>query len=127
MGPVVANRERIADPEAREGQPRLAFQPRNIIDDTVPKRMRSVLRERGIEQTWGIGGSDGAVAHTPRGGRDLEERLQPVEPAGAGSHNLKRNVALRRRLPQRCRDFIRPDRKRTRIAGNENAKAPFPW
>jgi hypothetical protein len=125
VGLVVGDRERIDDAASREGQPRLAFQPRNVINDTVLERMRSALAARGIEQACGIGGSDRAIADTPRRGRDLDQGLQPIKPAGAGPHDLKRNVARGRRVPQRARDFIRPDRKRTRIAGNENAKALF--
>jgi hypothetical protein len=93
MSPIVRKRERVDDAAARKGQPRLALQPGNIIDDAVPERMCAASSEGGVEQACGVGRGDGAIGHPPRGRGDLDKGLQPVEPAGAGSHNLNTDVA----------------------------------
>ena len=100
MGPVVVERERIDDAASRKGQPRLALEPRDIVRDAEPQRMAPALgavRQHGIEHACGISRRDRPKGDAPRRRRNLDQRLQPIEPARAGPHDLDIDIAGRTR------------------------------
>ena len=121
MGAIVVERERIDDAAAREGQPGLALEPRNLVGKAMRERMRAAVGQRGVEHTGGIVRRDRTIGDPPCRRRDLDHRLEPVEPARAGAHDLDVEMARGRRLPQRGRDLVRADREGAGVAGNEDA------
>ena len=50
MRAVILERQRIDDAAAREGQPRLAFEPGNLVGQSEPQRMRPAVQKIRIKQ-----------------------------------------------------------------------------
>ena len=96
MGAIVGDRERIDHAAAREGEPGLALEPRNLVGKAVGERMRAAIGERRVEHTGGIGRRDRAIGNPPR----RASRPRPAAPAN--------KARASRCARSRARDGARP-------------------
>ena len=119
VGAIILHRARVDDAAPGEGEPGLAFQPRNIFGETKPEFMLAIGGHR-VEQRGHILRRHRAVSHAAFHGRHLDHRLQPHQPARSVPDDLDRYVALCGSLLQRSRNFIGADGDGGSIAGNEN-------
>jgi hypothetical protein len=77
----ILDRKRLDHAATGEGQAGLAFERRNFLGEAKGKRVLAALEEPGIEQPGNVSGADRTESDTARGGRDLDQRLQPQQPA----------------------------------------------
>ena len=118
VGAIVVERARIDDAAAREGQPRLPLEPGDVLGRAEPQRVRAV-GEDGVEQALGIARRDRAIGDAACRRFHLDHRLEPIEAARAGAHDLDRDLAPRRRGADRGRDLFGADRQRPGVGRNE--------
>jgi hypothetical protein len=115
MSTIILDRTRIDHAAACEGEAGLPLQPGNFVGDTEPQRMRAI-DYHGFEHGIGVELGHRAERDTPFRGCDLDHRLQPIQPARAGSHDLDVDAALVGRQREYQRDFIGADGDGARIA-----------
>ena len=89
MGAIILDRKRIDDPAAGEGQPGLALEPGQVVDDAEPERMRPTVGQDGIQHCTGIGRRHRTVAHAARGRCDLDQRFEPIQPPRTVADDLQ--------------------------------------
>ena len=119
MAAVVRDRERVGHATAREGEPRLPLEPGDVGDRTERKRVRPA-GERRREHGGDVARRHRAIGDAPRRRLDLDQRLQPVEPARAVAHDLDVGTAGDRGGEGRS-DLVRTDGERAGVARNVDA------
>ena len=117
MRAVIFERARIDDTAARERQPRLAFEPGNVVGRSEPQRVCAVS-EKGGQQPLRIGRRHRSVRNPAGRGLGLDHRFEPVEPARAGADNVDRGVAPGGGRLDTGRHLVGADRERRGIERN---------
>ena len=98
MRAVIFERARIDDTAARECQPRLAFEPGNVLGRSEPQLVRAVGEEGG-QQPLRIGRRHRSVSDPAGRGLGLDHRFEPVEPARAGADDVDGDIRAGRPPP----------------------------
>ena len=106
MRAIIVDRSWIDDAASREGQARLAFQPRNVIRDAEPQGMGIVRRCR-FKHGGSVVSTNRTECDSPLCRRDFDHRLQPVESTRSSPDDLNGHAALARGSLQRQRNVIR--------------------
>src|SRR5262245_43303035 len=93
MSAIVGERARIDDSAARKRKPCLARQERNALGRAKPLGVRATGEKIGLEQGGDVGCRYRAIRDAAGWGRNLDHRLEPIEAARSGAHDLDRNIA----------------------------------
>ena len=123
MSLIVAERPRIDDAAAIEGEPGLALEPGDVVDRTEAEPVLLAVEHAAVEQTIDVADMDRAIADTALGPLDLDQRLEPIKPSRSCAHDLDIELALFEGLAEGGRDFLGADAQRAGIAGDEDARA----
>ena len=91
---VVVERQRIDDAAAREGQPRLPGQERDLVGRAEPALVMAAGEEAAVEQAFDVGRLHRAVGDAAIGGRHLDHRLEEIGAARAVADDLGLDAAL---------------------------------
>ena len=81
VGDVILQRQRVGDADAGESQALLALEIFDFLGQAVAQRMRLALEETGVEQAGNVACLDRAIGHATSRRGDLDQRLEPEQPA----------------------------------------------
>src|SRR5262245_49155410 len=85
--------------------------------------MGLAFEHAGVDESIDIFRADRAIADPALRAPDLDQRLQPIHAARAGSHDLGLETALLERFSECGRDLLGADAERAGIAGDVDARA----
>jgi hypothetical protein len=83
-----------------------------VFDEVKAELMLSAFEHAVIEQTVDVANANRSIADPAFGSRHLNQRLEPIEAAAAGAHDLNVEPALFEFLAERGRDLFRADAER---------------
>ncbi len=123
MTAIVVERERVSQPAAREDEPLLFCEVRNVLDAPQRFGMSATAQKVRVEKLNRLARRDRSVPDTPCGCFDLDQRLKPEEAARSGAHKLNVEAAAASLVVNCFGDEVRADRERRRIPRDEDADA----
>ncbi|MDT4849122.1 hypothetical protein FQZ97_832320 [compost metagenome] len=106
MGLVVIQGQRPGDTGAGEEQALLALQVRQFLHQPQGQRMGAGVALQGVQQGRHIFGRERAEAEAAFGAFQLQQRLQPVEAARAGTTQFDRQLAAFGLADQGVGEFV---------------------
>src|SRR4029078_3714232 len=109
---VVLERAGIDDANASEGEPRLFLEEGNVLDEPEGKSMLAAFEHAGVEQAVDVGDLHRSITDTALGALNLDGRLEPINAARSGAHNLKEEPARLQRVEQTMGDVVGADAER---------------
>ena len=119
---VYVDRQGIGQSAAGKNKPLLPGQIGHIVHALERLGMRSASQKPRVEQLCNFISRDRSIAHSPGGGFDFDERLEPKEAARPGADNRCVEAAAARIIQNRVSDRVSADRQRRRIARNKDAR-----
>ena len=123
MAAIIVERQRVGQAAAREDEPLLLREIRDVVDAAQRLGMSAAAQEARVEQLSRLAGCDRAVADAAGSRFDLDQRLEPKEAARSGAHELDVEAAAARLVANCVCDKVRADGERRRIRGYEDADA----
>lgn len=119
---VIVDGKRVRDTDARERQPLLLLEVRNVVDQADVLRVDAAFVERGIEEGGDTVFFDIRITDAPLRRFHFDERFEIEEAARTVAHDLHVDAALVRFAFDGLRNTFRAQCQRGGIAGNVDAR-----
>src|SRR5690606_32632620 len=113
---VIVQADWIDDADACKRESLLTLQKWDLFGQAEMQRMRRTLKKAAIEQTRDVVGAHRAICNASLRRRYFDERLEPLQSAGAVADEVNRRIAPLCLLGDCLRDALGADRQRGSIA-----------